>query len=197
MSTDIVAQTKNALNFVKKLHTEISYLIKEMEGLLLEEDERFLILKQGGYQVTARTSNGLDSAGVDLWMPKDFTIFFCSEESIDSNASTTVTHPKENLKILFFQIKLIDNNINEPKLFYGFFDNIILKKEHLKKVEQMIGEFTYSGNKIFSNPPNIDFENAYWSFKGIFNQKNLLSIGSSKNLKQKIVNPALKLYRGA
>ncbi|MCD4670743.1 MAG: hypothetical protein K8S14_09895 [Actinomycetia bacterium] len=195
MSTDIVTQTRNALIFVKKLHTEISYLIKEIEGLLLEEAERFLILKPGGYQVTARTSNGLDSAGVDLWMPKDFTIFFCPEEFIDSNKSTTATYPKENLKILFFQIKLIDNDINEPKIFYGFFDKILFKKEHFKKVEQMVGDFTYSGNKIFSNPPNIDFQNSYWSFKGKFEQKNLLSINSSKNLKQRIVNPALKLYR--
>ena len=58
--------------------------------MLLEEDERFLILKPGGYSVTARTSNSLDSAGVDLWMPKDFTVFFCSEEFVESSGSTII-----------------------------------------------------------------------------------------------------------
>ena len=192
---DIVTQTRNALNFVRKLHIEISYLIKEIEGILLEEDERFLILKPGGYQVTTRTSMGLDSAGVDLWMNKDFNVFFCAEEFIDSNTSTTITKPKEKLKVLFFQIKIIDKDINEPKIIYGYFNKMNFKKESPTKIEHVVGEFAYSGNKIFANPPNIGFENNFWSFKGKFEQKNLLSINSSNDIRNKIINPVLKIYR--
>jgi len=135
MDNNIVTQTRNALNFVRKLHIEISYLIKEIEGLLLEEDERFLLLKPGGYQIVARTSNGLDSSGVDLWMPKDISAFFCPEGYIDLIKSTTTTKPKDNLRIILFHILLIDNDISEPKIFYGFFDQIKLKRENFTKVE--------------------------------------------------------------
>jgi len=145
---NIVTQTRNALNFVRKLHIEISYLIKEIEGLLLEEDERFLLLKPGGYQIVARTSNGLDSAGVDLWMPKDISVFFCPEGDIDTVKSTTITKPNDNLKIMLFQILLIDNEISEPKVIYGYFSEINFKKMDITKIEQMLGEFTYSGSRI-------------------------------------------------
>jgi len=60
----------------------------------------------------------------------------------------------------------------------------------------MLGEFTYSGGRILSNPPNINFENSYWSFKGKFKQTNLLSVNSSKEVKSKLIEPALKIYRG-
>jgi hypothetical protein len=192
---NIVTQTRNALNFVRKLHIEISYLIKEIEGLLLEEDERFLLLKPGGYQIVARTSNGLDSAGVDLWMPKDISVFFCPEGDIDTVKSTTITKPNDNLKIMLFQILLIDNEISEPKVIYGYFSEINFKKMDITKIEQMLGEFTYSGSRIFSSPPLINFENFYWSFKGKFKQRNLLSINSSKEVKSKLIEPALQIYR--
>ena len=167
MSENILEQTKNALDFIRKLHLEISYLFREIESILLREMERFVILKPGGYQITARTSNGLEPAFVDLWMPKDFSIFFAPEAFIEESRSITITHPKENLKILFFQIKILNGKFSEPKIYYGFFNNIKLKKEH-NKIEQMVGEFTYSTYRIFQNPPNIIFDSTYWSLKGNF-----------------------------
>lgn len=193
--SNIVTQTRNALNFIRKLHIEISYLIKEIEGLLLEEDERFLLLKPGGYQIIARTSNGLDSAGVDLWMPKDISVFFCPEGDIDSVKSTTITKPKDGLRIILFQVLLTDNEISEPKVIYSYFNDLNIKKKEYTKIEQMLGEFTYSGSRIFSSPPLINFDNAYWSFKGKFKQRNLLSINSNKEVKSKLIEPALKIYR--
>ena len=41
--TEIVEQTELAYDFLQKLFFEVSYLIKEMEGLLGEEDPPFVI----------------------------------------------------------------------------------------------------------------------------------------------------------
>ena len=60
MDKDIVMQTKNAFDFVQKLFFEVSYLIKEIEGMVQQETEEFVIVKPSGYHVTTRTSTGLE-----------------------------------------------------------------------------------------------------------------------------------------
>jgi hypothetical protein len=75
-----------------------------------------------------------------------------------------------------------------------FFDTIKLKKEHYR-IEQLVSDFTYYTNKIFQNPPNIIFDNRYWSFKGKFQLVKLFYIENSENLRKVVIIPALKLYR--
>lgn len=195
----IAVQVKNALNFVRKLHFEISYLFKEIEGLLLEEEERFIILKGGGYSVTARTSTSLDSWGAGYWMPNDFSVFFCEEEGfVENEKGVTVTKVNKDLKVLFIHIKIIDHDLNEPKIYLGYIKNIGFKKNVDSKVENMLWEFTYSGNKkIFELDKKIDYSDARWSFTGEYLQRDLLSINSSNDVKSKIVDPLLKLYRSS
>ena len=41
----LIKQTENAFEFVQKLYFECSYLIKELEGLLAEEKENFIMTK--------------------------------------------------------------------------------------------------------------------------------------------------------
>ena len=48
MTQNLEMQTRNALTFVQKLYFEISYLIKEVEGLLHLEDEEFVYLSMKG-----------------------------------------------------------------------------------------------------------------------------------------------------
>lgn len=48
---EIVTQTKRAFDFIQKLYLEVSYLFKEVEGLLGETDEHFIIGRLGGYGV--------------------------------------------------------------------------------------------------------------------------------------------------
>lgn len=191
---DIATQTKHALNFVKKLHFEISFFIKEIEGLLLEEKERFTILKPGGYSVTSRTSSGLDSAGVEFWMPKDFTVFFCTEEFTDSTKGTTTTKFQEGLKILFMHIRLSNHNIDEPKIFFGVLYDIKTKKEDIKKFENIVWEFSYFASKVLNQKQKINFEDNNCSFKGKYLQKNLLLIQSSSDVKKRIVEPLIKIF---
>ena len=192
---DIAVQTNNALNFVKKLYVEISYLIKEVEMLLLEEDERFIILKTGGYSITARTSTSLESYGVDMWMPKEMSVFFSPEEFIDDSKGQTSTIINPNLKILFIRLNLIDSDIDQPKIYLGYITKIKSIKGDIKKVEHMIWEFSYNVNKIFTQPGIIKYEDSRFYFEGKYIMKNLLSINSSEDVKKKIIDPLLLMYR--
>ena len=50
---DLIEQTYLAFDFIQKLYLEVSYLIKEIEGNLQEEKEKFIIGKPGGgYAIT-------------------------------------------------------------------------------------------------------------------------------------------------
>ena len=107
---NISDQIKNSLTFIRKLHFEISYLIKEIEGMLIEEEERFTILKGGGYSVIARTSTSLDSLGPNYWMPNNFSVFFSDESFVENDKGTTVTKVNKDLKVLFLHIKIIEQD---------------------------------------------------------------------------------------
>ena len=78
---------------------------------------------------------------------------------------------------------------------FGILNELKTKRSHVNKVENIVGEFTYSGKRIFGNTPIINFNNSYWIFKGKYKQIKLFSINSSKDIKKKIIEPMLKLYR--
>ena len=46
--SEIVQQTKLAFDFIQKLYFEVSYLIKEIEGLFAEEEEGFILCRPSG-----------------------------------------------------------------------------------------------------------------------------------------------------
>ena len=193
---NIADQIKNSLTFVRKLHFEISYLLKEIEGMLIEEEERFTILKGSGYSVIARTSTSLDSWGPNYWMPNDFSVFFSEESFVENDKGITITKVNKDLKVLFVHIKVIDKDLNEPKIYFGCIDNIESKKSDSSKVENMLWEFSYSGNKIiFEKDKKIEYSDGRWDFAGEYLKRDLLSINSSNDIKSKIVDPLLKLYR--
>ena len=52
----LMEQTNLAFDFIQKLHLEVSYLIKEIEGILYEEEEKFIIGRPSGYEISARSS---------------------------------------------------------------------------------------------------------------------------------------------
>ena len=50
----IVQQTNLAFDFIQKLNLEVSYLIKEVEAMRSEEEERFIICKRRSNNVPQR-----------------------------------------------------------------------------------------------------------------------------------------------
>jgi len=193
MDKDLVAQKKNAFDFIQKLYFEISYLIKEIEGILQEEE--LVIGRPSGYGVSTKTSTGLEANNVENWLPKSFTVFFCQKDISKMYQGITITKIQDSLKVLLIHIELFDKEINNPKITYAIITDIVSKKPKWEKFEYLLSRFAYNGKKIFSNGPNIEYEDSYCSFKGKFYTENLFSINSSEELKKKIVDPMLALYR--
>lgn len=195
MDKDLVTQTKNAIDFIQKLYFEISYLIKEIEGVLREEKETFVIGKPSGYSVNTRTSTGLEPINVEMWLPKAFVVFFVPEDRVKTYQGQTITKITKDLKVILIYIELQGKEVTNPKIIFAQVNNIVSKKPNLDKFEHFLSRFTYSSRKIFSNPPDINFEDSLGSFKGKFDSENLFSINNSEELKKKIIEPVLKLYR--
>ena len=86
----LIDQTKLAFDFLQKLYLEVSYLIKETEGLLHEEEEKFLIGKPSGYGVSSRSSTGLESNSISLWLLRKFAVFFVPEDKTTLKKGQTV-----------------------------------------------------------------------------------------------------------
>lgn len=197
MSNTLAEQTNNAFEFVRKLYLEISYLIKETETLLHEENEEFVIGKPSGYSVTTRTSAGLEPINVDLWLNKTFTVFFCSQSATGINAGQgqTVTHFTEDLKLILLHIKLIEKGMAEPQIFFGTIKDIKCKNPaYDKKFEKLMWLFAARGEKIF-NTSTTEYEDTYISFTSDFAVRHLYDIKSSADIKNMIVEPALESYR--
>ena len=76
---EIAKQTKLAFDFIQKLYLETSYLIKEVQGILEQEDEEIQILRPSGYGITTFRSIGLES-GVVNWCIKKGAVFFAAKK---------------------------------------------------------------------------------------------------------------------
>lgn len=192
-TTELIKQTENTLNFIEKLYFEVSYLIKEIEGLLQQEDEVFVIGRPSGYGVTTRSSSGLDANNVSQWLTKMFTVFFCPENMTKISGGQTITDFNNELRVIIIRIVLGDKDINQPKINVGCLSEIKPKKDQ-KKFEQVMFEFAYNSDKIF-NGPSDKYEDSYCSFKKTFFTEDLYSITNSEEIVSKLIQPVLKLYR--
>lgn len=194
MTHDLAEQTRNAFEFVEKLYFEISYLIKEIEGLLAREEEQFQILKPSGYGVTTRNSVGLEPVNVEQWLTKNLTVFFCPESDTETKGGQTITPFKTGLKVLFVHIRLIHKDINQPQIIFGVLENIKNKKE-VTKFEKITFEFAYNTEKVLNNQTNIDFEDTNCSFNGKKKTEELFSLKNSDDVAEKVVVKLLEMYR--
>ena len=77
---EIIEQTILAFDLIQKLYLEVSYLIKEVEGLLGEEEENFQIGRIGGYAVTAPSSLGLEVNNVNQWLMRKMAVSFIAKK---------------------------------------------------------------------------------------------------------------------
>ena len=190
--TEIANQVNNAFDFIQKLYNESSYLIKEIEGQLGESG--FQMLRPSGYSISARSSTGLESNNVNLWLLRKFAVAFVEESNTDLQKGQNVTEINERLKVLYFRVILNDKNQSEPLLIFGVLYDIKKYKDWVKKFENLITHFEYNDNKLFAKFPNIDYEDATFGVKGKLDKVNLLDINSSDELIEKVINPAIKLY---
>jgi hypothetical protein len=197
MSKQLVSQTKNAIDFIQKLYFEISYLIKEVEGLLGQEGEEFIIGRPSGYHVTSRTSSGLEPINVEFWFPKSLTVFFTPSQFTQTIKGQTITPFRDDLKLLLLDIQLASRKDVGPRIAAGCIFDLKNKREKSQsKFENLMWEFAYEREKIFSTLPEIHWEDSYLAFKGKFFVSPLFSINDGESVVEKIVNPMLEIYRG-
>ncbi|HHW03016.1 MAG TPA: hypothetical protein GXX35_09420 [Thermoanaerobacterales bacterium] len=195
---EIIRQTALAFDFIQKLYLEVSYLIKEIEGTLGEEEEKFVIGKPSGYGISTRSSTGLEANNVPLWLLKKFAVFFVPEEKTKpGERGQTITELGDDLRVLYLRIMLNDKHIDEPIIYSGVLYNIN-KKPQVKgfnKFENIMGHIEYNDDKVFKDPENIDYNDVYISFQGKLIKNNLYDINDSQTLYDKIIKPSLELYR--
>jgi len=194
---EIVEQSNLAFDFIEKLYLESSYLIKEIAGILNEEEEKFVIGKPSGYGISTTSSRGLEVNNVRLWLLKKFSVFFIPEEKISLRGGGTITKIDKDLKILYLRIVLNDKNIKEPAVYFGVLYNIKKKSKTkwFSKFEQVMSNLEYNDYKVFKDIKKIDYENIYIKVQGELIKNNLFEITDSESIVKKIINPSLKLFR--
>ena len=197
IKSGIVEQTNLAFDFIQKLNLEVSYLIKEVEAMLSEEEERFIIGKPSGYGISARNSTGLESNNVSLWVLRRFAVCFIAEDATTLQRGQTVTELKDELKILYLRFVLNGRGITEPAVYSGVLRDIKrgTRGASVTKFEQFMGAFEYASDNLFENTEDIDYEDGNVSIKGELAKVNLYDINDSAAIKTKIVEPSLALYR--
>ena len=196
--SEIVEQTNLAFDFIEKLYLESSYLIKEMEGILNEEEEKFIIGRPGGYGISSISSRGLEANSVrSWWLLKKFSAFFIPEEKTALKGGGTITKIDKDLKILYLRIVLYDKNITEPTVYSGALYDIEKKSEteFPSKFEQMMAYFEVNDYKVFKNIKKINYESTYIKIQGELIKNNLYEINDSETIVKKIIKPSLELYR--
>lgn len=194
---EIVEQSNLAFNFVEKLYLESSYLIKEIAGILNEEEEKFVIGKPGGYGISTTSSRGLEVNYVRLWLLKKYSVFFVPEEKTALKGGTTFTKMDKGLKVLYLRIVFYDKTIKEPTVYSGALYNIQRKPEAKKivKFEQLMPILESNDYKVFKDDGKIDYDNTYIKIKGELIKNNLFEITDSESIVKKIIKPSLELYR--
>jgi hypothetical protein len=194
---ELIEQTNLAFDFIQKLYLETSYLIREIEVSLHEEDEVFVIGKPGGYSVSARRSSGLESASVSLWLLRKYSVFFAPENKTEKRGGSHIVPIDETLRVLYLRIVLNDKDLNEPAVYSGILRNIGTQNQAkaITCFEHMLNHLEYNDDKIFKHIEKIDYEDGRIRIQGELIKNNLFEINNSEDIKEKIIDPSLKLFR--
>jgi len=195
--SEIMEQNNLAFDFIEKLYLESSYLVKEMAGILNEEEENFIIGRPAGYGITSYTSKGLEPNFVKLWLLKKFSVFFIPEGKTELKGGATVTKIDKILKVLYLKIAFYGKTIKSPTVYSGVLYNIEKKKDasSVKKFEHIMGHIEYRDDKVFQDIKKINYEDIYIKFQGELIKNNLFDINDSETIVNKIIKPSLELYR--
>jgi hypothetical protein len=191
----IAEQCKLAFDFLQKLYFEVSYFIKEVEGILRDKD--FRIGKPSGYQISSRSSSGLEPVNVNMWLLRKFAVFFAPKDKITLARGQTTLPIEQPTRVLYLRIILDDNTLQCPTVYAGVLYDIQKTPTTgwVKKFEQAMQHIEYNDAKIFKgNLRSLDYEDAHIRFKGHLLEIPLFEINDSEAISTKIVDPCLKLF---
>jgi hypothetical protein len=194
---EIIKQTKGAFDFLQKLYFEVSYIIKEVEGLLGEQPEEFIIGRPSGYGINTRSSTGLESNNVNLWLIRKLAVFFVPRASTEISGGMTNTQFSKDLKVIYLRITLDDKEMTEPVVKAGILYDLERKevKSRLLKFENAMAHFEYNGNNFFKMLGNTDYEDNYLKFKVNMFERKLFDLNSGDDVAKMLVGPMVELFR--
>lgn len=192
---EIIKQTKLAFDFIHRLYLETSYFIKEIEGILKQEEEDFQILRPAGYAISTARSVGLESASVEQWLTKKGVVLFAAKSDIELKRGQTITKLTPNTKLIIIRFVLYDRDLGEPEVWAGVVSDIVNKKDY-SKFEYYVWKFAYYDKKLFQNPGESAYEDNDFAIKLNLFKAPLYSISNTEDIQRKIITPVLTLYRG-
>jgi len=195
---ELIEQTKLAFDFIQKLYFEVSYMIKEVEGLLAVEDPPFNILRPSGYKVNWRSSSGLESFNVNLWPMRKLSVAFGPKEKTPTIKGQTNTKIEPDTTIIYLRIILDDKEVHEPRAYFGVLYDFHKKNpanKWLIKIEQLMQQFEYNESNFFTKPGTDRYEDSYVRCKGKLMSIPLYEINSSEIINKKVIQPVLESYR--
>ena len=191
----MIEQTSRAFEFIQKLYFEVSYLVKELEGLLAEEKENFIIGRPSGYQITWRSSSGLEPVNVRLWLMRKFSVFFVPEEKTESRRGMTITSFSDDLRVIYLRFILDDNDLSQSIILVSVLYNFNIKDDWGKKFEKLMTHLEYRESQMLINDNRLSFEDSHLSFDGDVFEVKLFEINSGMDIETDIVNPLIDIYR--
>ena len=191
-------QTKSAFDFVEKLYSECAYLVKEIEGLLQKQEEKFMIGKQRGYQISASSSLGLKNP--EQWIYKKLCAFFVPASMTKRAGGRTETSFGKDLKIIYLLIILSEERLKTPQIAIGVLSEFKKLTRKIPKVEyfvipymERIWEFIIE----HGSDSKIPYKDLKLEFKAKFVIRDLFDINSVQDVEKKLINPALRFFRQA
>ena len=171
-------------------------MIKEVEGQLQQKPESFVILRPTGYVVSAVTSTGLEAKNVSYWLRKRLAVAFVPEGATKHHGGITHTAFSDDLRVMFLAIVYYSTDLNEPMAFFGYADRIKNKVKNNKRFEKIMWEFPESAITMLNSGPKISFDDGYCSMSGEVKKLKLYSLKTNEDVREKLVEPMVKLYRG-
>jgi hypothetical protein len=117
------------------------------------------------------------------------------EDSIKVAKSYTETPFKDSLRVLFLHVKAYESEMERPIIFSGVLERVRSKKKDLTKFERLMYVFSYRPDAVFAKLPVIDYQDGSCSLAGRAITTPLFSITSAKDVKDKLIDRMLKLYR--
>lgn len=190
---EIIKQTKLAFDFVRRLYLETSYFIKEVEGILQQEEEQFQILRPSGYGITTFRSIGLES-GVEDWCIRKGAVFFVAKQDTEISRGQTITRFKPDLKVVLLRFLLHDKDLAEPEVWAGVISKII-EKADTPKFEGHAWKFAYYDKRILRDIGESAYEDGEISFKLNLAKKPLYDMNNAEDIQKQIIDPVVAIYR--
>ena len=189
-------QTIAAFDYLERLFSETTFLIKELEGRLRREEEEFIIGRGRGYSVSAYSSTSLEST--KWWLYKRLSVFFVPKADATKAPRGTSTAIKEGLKVIFMKVLYREETIKTPKILMGIISKIDSPNRGYKRIEDVVTpyfDYLLKWENQDSGIRERSYKDKFLSFQERYFVWDLFDVNSSGEVQEKLVKPVLELYR--